>query len=629
MCGISGIYGRAADARTRTAAMNAALAHRGPDAEGLWEDEGIALGHRRLAVIDLSSEADQPMRSACGNYAIAYNGEIYNFRTLREELAPEAAEAGMPFRTDSDTEVLLTGLALRGPQFLRRCNGMFAFAFWSVRERRLLLARDRIGIKPLYYTRSGQNLAFASEIRALLRAGFSERNLDTKALADYLRYQTAHGERTLVEGVFSLPPGTCLSADDDEEVIKTWWHPVTDVRMMPGGTDRTEAVAQVRKTLEDSVKLRLTADVPCGAFLSGGIDSGVVTALAARASANQLRTFTVAFDEAAHDESKFARATADFNGTDHTEIRLSAGELLRDLPEALAAADHPGGDGVNTYVVSKAAKEAGVTVVLSGLGSDELFAGYPVFSQITELQTKKWVLSYPKFLRRAAGSFLNMRRPGPASEKTASVLCEDYFDTENAYRYSREVMPLAEVRRALKQYAGGGDEVYRIVHEGVGYGNEGYRLPLLSRVTYAEMMTYLHSVLLRDADQMSMAHALELRVPFLDHRLAETVLGIPDRFKAGPPGKRLLLEAAGDLLPPGIAERKKTGFVFPWDAWMRKELADFCGDRITALAGRPQFDTKAVLKRYEAFRKGRPSVPWSRIWYLCALEAWLQKNEIY
>ncbi|MCA1750957.1 MAG: asparagine synthase (glutamine-hydrolyzing) [Flavobacteriales bacterium] len=628
MCGINGIYGKADGIRDRIAAMNKALAHRGPDAEGQWEGEGIALGHRRLAVIDLDHRADQPMHSPCGRYTLVYNGEIYNFRELRESLAADATAAEMPFTTDSDTEVLLTGLVLRGPDFLKRCNGMFALAFWDARERRLILARDRLGIKPLYYARAADKMIFSSELRALLRSGLTDRNLDPKSLADYLRYQTVHGERTAVEGVRALPPGTFLLIDDNEEVIKTWWHPLRNVRMLRSNADYAEATESVRTLLEDSVKLRLTTDVPYGAFLSGGIDSSIITAIAARASKSKLRTFTVTFDEAEHSEGAFAKKIADRCGTDHTEIHLPPGSLLDSLPDALAAADHPGGDGINTFVVSQAAKAAGITVVLSGLGGDELFAGYPVFAQIKSLQTRKWLLSYPGFARAAAGTLYKMWKPGIASAKIAQVIGEDYFDTEFAYQYSREVMSLGDVKRTMRNYEGGGNEVFRIAHEGIGYGNEGYALPLLSRVSYAELSTYLPSVLLRDADHMSMAHALEVRVPFLDHRLVETVLGIPDKFKDLTSPKKLLTDAAGDLIPPETASRTKMGFTFPWEQRMRNELREFCDDHMEALALRPQFDTRQVRKRYAAFRKGSKDVTWSRIWYLCALEAWLQRNEV-
>lgn len=628
MCGINGIWGPVPERRQRIEAMNERLAHRGPDADGVWEGEGIGLGHRRLAIIDLSEAANQPMHTPCGRYTLVYNGEIYNFQSLRASLAEAVDGRGWTWRGHSDTEVLLYGLALHGADFLKRCNGMFALALWDAEAHRLLLARDRMGIKPLYYLRTPQALAFSSEMRSLLRSGLSDRQLDSHALADYLRYQTVHGERTILAGIKQLPPGTSLTLDDNEELIRTWWHPISHFKPLRSNATYQETTAEVRDLLQDAVRQRLVADVPFGAFLSGGIDSSAVVALAAGAAREPLRTFTVAFEEQAHSEGPYARQVAEMYGTQHTEVQLSPKALLEELPAALDAMDHPSGDGINTYVVSQAAKAAGIDMVLSGLGGDELFAGYPIFKQVRALQDKRWLLSYPRFARALGGAAYRYLKPGIASAKIASVICEDYFDTEYAYQYSRELVPPKEAVAMMSRYEGGADEVFRMVHEAVGFGKEGYALPLLSRVSYAELSTYLHSVLLRDSDQMSMAHALEVRVPFLDHRLVETVLGIPDKFKVPVTPKKLLTDAMGDLLPPAIVNRTKMGFTFPWAEWLRKDLHDFCAAHIDALASRPQFNGKVVRQRWAQFLKGDLHVTWSRIWYLCALEAWLQRNEV-
>lgn len=628
MCGINGIWGESDHRRRRIEAMNQRLAHRGPDAEGVWEGEGIGLGHRRLAIIDLSDTANQPMHTPDGRFTLVYNGEIYNFEQLRASLAETVASRGWPWRGHSDTEVLLYGLAIHGTDFLKRCNGMFALAFWDGSANRLLLARDRLGIKPLYYLRTPRALAFSSEIRALLQSGMSDHQLDGHALADYLRYQTVHGDRTMIQGVKHLPPGTALTLDDNEEVIRTWWHPISHFQPMRSNATYQDATAAVRELLQDAVKQRLVSDVPFGAFLSGGIDSSAIVALAAHAAAQPLRTFTVAFNEKDHSEAPYAKAVAEKFGTRHTEVQLSPKALLDGLPAALDAMDHPSGDGINTYVVSRAAKEAGIDMVLSGLGGDELFAGYPIFEQVRALQGKRWLLSYPKFARALGGAAYRYLKPGIASAKIASVIREDYFDTEYAYQYSRELVPLKEAIAMMKSYEGGGNEVFRAVHEAVGFGQEGYALPLLSRVSYAELSTYMQSVLLRDSDQMSMAHALEVRVPFLDHRLVEAVLGIPDKFKVPTTPKKLLTDAMGDLLPPEVVNRPKMGFTFPWETWLRNELHGFCAAHIDSLADRPQFNGKLVRRRWSRFVNGDPHITWSRIWYLCALEAWLQRNEV-
>jgi asparagine synthase (glutamine-hydrolysing) len=622
MCGINGILGKISDAESRIVRMNQKLAHRGPDAGGVFSKGPISLGHRRLSIIDLSEAANQPMSDPSGRYTLVFNGEIYNYRELRGRFKDH------PFKTDSDTEVLLAGLIRWGSAFLKECVGMFAFAFWDGDKEELLLARDRMGIKPLYYARIEGSLIFSSEIRPLIASGLVPARINESVLGEFVRYQTVHGTNTLVDGVFVLPAGSFMVASDEEERIDTYWHMVKDVDRLPTSMAYSDVKEMIRSRFEKAVERRLIADVPFGAFLSGGIDSSSIVAVASQYVTSPLRTFTVVFDDDAYSEAQFARIIAERYQTDHQEIRLSPNALIHHLPDAIAAMDHPSGDGINTYVVSKAAKEAGITMVLSGLGGDELFAGYPVFKQISDLQDKKWLLSFPKWARRAIGQMRANMHPGVASQKTIDVICEDYFDVEYAYQYSREVTSKAISSTLLSMPPRGMNSVFDLVHDGVGYGTPGFQLPLLSRITFAEMSTYMHSVLLRDTDQMSMASALEVRVPFLDNEFVQTVMAVPDRFKYPRTPKSLFVDSMGDLLPDEIVKRPKMGFTFPWDSWMRKELKDFCGDQMSALGKRPQFNEKAVNRRWEDFLKGDRHVTWSRIWYLCILEAWLSKNEI-
>ena len=357
MCGITGIHGRGDSAAlTATHNMTAALAHRGPDAEGHWTDEQqVVLGHRRLSILDTSEGANQPMESACGRYVIAFNGEVYNYVELRTELTD------YPFRTSGDTEVVLAALKAWGTDALSRFNGMFAFALWDRQEERLLLARDRMGIKPLYLFQSDNQLLWASEVRALLASERIPRRLDRGGLVDFLRYQTVHGPGTLIEGVEMLPAGHLLWADDNEVTVEPWWDAATAGRThAEAGEPWTYAAApaqqRVRELLMDSVRLRMRSDVPFGAFLSGGIDSSAVVALMTEVGDRRVSTFNVAFQEDAFDESQYARVIAEKFNTEHHEIRLSVDDFLEAVPDALAATDHPSGDGPNTYVVSQATK---------------------------------------------------------------------------------------------------------------------------------------------------------------------------------------------------------------------------------------------------------------------------------
>lgn len=602
--------------------MNKALTHRGPDAEGVFNGNGICLGHRRLSIIDLSQAANQPMSDPSGRYTLVFNGEIYNYKELRKSLN------GYAFVSESDTEVLLAGLIHTGTAFLSACNGMFSLAFWDAQKEELLLARDRLGIKPLYYARVGDKFIFSSEIRAILSSGLVPKRMNEAVLGEYLRYQTVHGSNTMVEGIFGLPAGTFMSVNQDEEYVGAYWNLVNNAELLPSNLTYQDAKQLIKTRFEKAVSRRLVSDVPFGAFLSGGIDSSAIVAVASQKVSTPLRTFTVVFDDDQYSEAQFAKMVAEKYHTDHREIKLSPHTLIDQLPEAITAMDHPTGDGINTYVVSKAAKEAGITMVLSGLGGDELFAGYPVFQQISQLQQMKWLLSFPKWARRAIGQIRANARPGVGAQKTIDVICEDYFDVEYAYQYSREVVSKQTNKSLLTLPPHGSNSVFNIVHQGVGYGTPGFQLPFLSKITYAEIVTYLQSVLLRDTDQMSMASALEVRVPFLDHELVQAVMAIPDKFKYPTTPKSLFVDAMGELLPPEIVNRPKMGFTFPWDGWMRNELKEFCGDQILALGQRPQFNQEALSRRWDDFLRGDKYVSWSRIWYLSILEAWLSKNEL-
>ncbi len=622
MCGIAGVFGEIHpdDIRQRLSRMSKRMSHRGPDAQGIFVNGSVGLAHVRLSIIDLSEAANQPMTDPTGRYTLVFNGEIYNYRQLRKQL-PD-----FQFKTDGDTEVLLAGLIKWGIDFVKECNGMFAFAFYDSDREECYICRDRLGIKPLYYLRSDKQVLFANEIRTLLAGLDSFPAINENALPDYLRYQTVHGPSTILEGVFSLPAGSYLKMSDNEDELIHYWSLLEADRQM-SSLNYEDSCRMIRKRLDESVARRLISDVPLGIFLSGGIDSSAIVALASSHGNQKIRTFTIDFDEKEFSESQHAELIARKYETEHHRIPLSPNSLLDQLPNALSAMDHPTGDGINTYVVSGAAKKAGITVALSGLGGDELFAGYPIFKQFVELQGRKWLLSFPGFVRDFAGRFLEWKNPGVASKKTRRVLNQERFDLEYIYPISREVSDPEINSDLLNGSSKRDNSVYKIVADAIGYGNQGFSLPLLSQVSYAEISTYLRNVLLRDTDQMSMAHALEVRVPFLDHELVSTVMGVNDRYKFPHQPKKLLVDAMGDLLPNEITNRAKMGFTFPWEIWMKNELREFCGDMISSLAQRPQFNSKSLHKRWNGFLAGRPDITWSRLWHLCILEAWLSENE--
>ena len=619
MCGINGIVnlGRTGNFGNQIRKMNAALAHRGPDNDGVFEKEGIALGHRRLSIIDLSSDGHQPMNYA-NRFTIVYNGELYNFRELKNELSE------ITFKTNSDTEVILAAYAKWGENCLKHFNGMFAFAIYDQSNQELFIARDRLGIKPLYYSQINEQLIFSSEIRALLASGMIPKKMDLNSLEDYLLYQTVHAPATIIENVKMLMPGHFMKINNGSVIVKCWWKPV--IKKNDHEVDYSTVCKDVRQLLRDAVERRLVADVPFGAFLSGGIDSSVIVGLMSEVASSPVNTFSVTFDDSEFSESIYANQIAKKFKTIHHEIKLKPEDFLNELPNALDAMDHPSGDGPNTFVVAKATKMAGITMALSGLGGDELFCGYDIFKRSLELQNKKWLNSVPRPIRKVAGNFIRKKSSDVAGEKKAAILELKKINFESFYPISRQVL----LNQQFKKIQNSKFKIQNFVFDIVSviekeFSDDNY---LMSRVSIAEISTYMQNVLLRDTDQMSMASALEVRVPFLDYKLVEYVLNLPDDMKFPITPKKLLVDAVSDLLPSEIVNRPKMGFTFPWKNWMKNELKEFCETRLNSLGKRKPFDANGIKELWNSFLNDDPKVTWSRIWPLVVLSHWIEKNKI-
>lgn len=620
MCGIAGIYGLkdvdAAGARMQK--MLDRIAHRGPDAEGMYRQSPVLLGHRRLSIIDLNETSNQPFISHDGRYVLVFNGEIYNYRELRAQLRD------YPFRTNSDTEVLLAAFATWGIRACQLFNGMYAFAIWDNQSEKLWLVRDRLGIKPLYFARGNSCLVFASEIRSILASGLIAPRLNRAMLTEYLRYQTVHAPNTLVSGIKLLKPGTYLEVSDNEVKKTRYWFPWQKEHH----TTEVETIRQnVRDLFTRSVERRLVADVPFGAFLSGGIDSSLVVAVMSRSLDRKVDTFNVSFDESEYSEAVFARSIAGKFHCNHHEILLKPSAFLASLPDALASMDHPSGDGPNTWIVSRETKKQGITMALSGLGGDELFGGYEVFRRIPYIADKGWILSFPKALRSMAGKLLEAAKPGIASAKTRELLLSDYFDLEHLYPVFRKVLLDHQCKQLLGEDFQPGNNVQRLLREFEEYPAFS-ALPVLSRISVAEIYTYMQNVLLRDTDQMSMAHALEVRVPFLDHELVEYVMRVPDFAKFPHTPKKLLIESFADVLPVEVVNRPKMGFVLPWDHWMREELRAFCEDHLHRLGKKGVVNDNYLQQLWSDFLANKTNVTWSRIWPVVVLADWIERNGI-
>ncbi len=623
MCGIAGIHGEIDGIDTQEVAskMLEKLTHRGPDAQGVFVSEEIVLAHRRLSIIDLSVSSNQPFTNSSGRFSLVFNGELYNYKELKSQL-------NYNFTTNSDTEVVLAAYEEWGPDCCRRFNGMFAFAIWDKVEKSLFIARDRMGIKPLYFYNSNNLLVFASEIRALLESGLVPKKVNKNALIDYVRYQTVHAPETIIEGVEMLPAGHYIKICADELETGKYWSILDNYSQRSQTQSRAEIKHHIRSLLKKSVERRLVSDVPFGAFLSGGIDSSVIVGLMSEVAENNVKTFCVTFEEEEFSEAKYARMIADKFGTTHQEIKLTPNDFLKDLPFALSAMDHPSGDGPNTYVVSKATKEAGVSMALSGLGGDELFAGYDIFKRSLDLESKKFLNSFPKILRQLGGGLLKTIRPSVATDKINEILKGDRIHFEYTYPVSRQVSMDNELIKMFNREQLPKNAVFSHLNNNVGVGSSGISLPVLSKVSFAEMTTYMQNVLLRDTDQMSMAHSLEVRVPFLDHELVEYVFGISDAIKYPNYAKQLLVESVGDLLPPEIVHRPKMGFTLPWEQWMKGDLKSFCEERIEKFAKRQEVNEDYIMRNWDSFLSGHKSIKWSKLWYLIVLENWLTENEI-
>jgi asparagine synthase (glutamine-hydrolysing) len=621
MCGIVGTYGITDRSRSRqiTEVMCDAIQHRGPDATGIWQNEITTLGHRRLSIIDVSEAGNQPFFSKDKKLTIVFNGEIYNYIELKKELS-ESYE----FITGSDTEVILAAYEKWGIEAVNHFFGMFAFALWDDDLQKLFVVRDRLGIKPVYYTWKSNQFCFSSEIRALIKAGVTNKKVDRIGLEDYLRFQTVHAPRTILDDVSMLMPGQMIVLSGNEMSKVTYWNVNQKIDASAASHDAEEVKRNVFQLLSSSVEIRMRADVPFGAFLSGGIDSSAVVGLMSKVSRHKVKTFAVTFYEKEFDESPYSKLVADRFDTDHTEIKLRSTDFLELVPDALHAMDHPSGDGPNTFVVSKVTRECGVKMALSGLGGDELFAGYDVFRRMQTIENRKWLNNVPRPLRKLVGDVLKKTRPGISSEKMALGLAGERIDFAHMYPLTRQLFSDRIIKGILNTDRLSENAVEKMTREIALIS-----CPLLTKVSLAEISSYMQNVLLRDTDQMSMAHALEVRVPFLDHRLVEYVSGVRDEIKFPHTPKQLVVDSLGDLLPREIVDRPKMGFTFPWALWMKAELREMCEENLTALNQIEYINQKEIQNLWNRFLQNDPLISWSRIWPLVTLGHWLKTHDIH
>lgn len=630
MCGITGFLGHAGlDAKPSLEAMTQTLAHRGPDDADLWidHDAGVGLGHRRLSIIDLSPEGRQPMRSHSQRYTIVFNGEIYNFRELHAELT----SLGHRLRGHSDTEVLLAGLDSWGlERTLQRSNGMFAFAVWDGFERTLHLARDRVGKKPLYYGWAGHALVFGSELKSLLAFAGFEAQVDTRALALFLRHNYVPAPWSILQRVFKLLPGAYLSftredvarganGHDPARACRRYWDPRQILAASVGNPLRgspAEIIEQLDALLRNAVSLRMYADVPLGAFLSGGTDSSTTVALMQAQSNRAVQTFSIGFDDPRHDEAKLARAVAEHLGTQHTELYVSGQDALALVPELPRMFDEPFADSsqIPTYLVAKLARGS-VTVALSGDGGDELFFGYGRYQRAMEVW--KWLQRIPDPLRSSLSALLKgyegqegrtSKLAQLSSELRAGSIAAVYRDRVSRWRFPESVV------RDGREYP----TPFTDESEQLRVRDDAHSLMFL------DLVTYLPEDILAKVDRATMAVGLEARAPLLDYRVVELAFRIPMDMKVRDGEQKWILkQLLRKYLPDPLVFRGKKGFGAPVGDWLKGPLRGWASEllSIERLNREGYFDAARISGIWSEFLRGQRR--WhTHLWNVLMFQAW-------
>ncbi|MFV0444114.1 MAG: asparagine synthase (glutamine-hydrolyzing) [Planctomycetaceae bacterium] len=640
MCGIAGAAWTSSGTPLDEATlrhMTDVLVHRGPDDEGHWRQQhsdgsGVALGFRRLSIIDLAG-GHQPLSNEDGSIWIAFNGEIYNYR----ELQPELTDCGHQFRTHSDTEVIVHAYEEWGIDCLQRFRGMFAFAIWDARQQRLFLARDRMGQKPLFYRGEAERLTFASELKALLQVPKAPRELDPESVDLFLTFQYVPHPRSILKGYNKLPPAHYAVYQHGQLTVAPYWHPpfesatsdfrFADERLRESASWTNETWRQrVRDTLTDSVRLRMRSDVPIGAFLSGGIDSTIISGLMQSLSDRPIHTFSIGFPIKKFDERQYAREAAKRIGTEHHEFLVDPSAIAM-LPQIIWQYDEPFGDSsaIPTMYLSKVTRNV-VTVALSGDGGDELFAGYERYQAVRLAQRFDWL---PRPLRKFVAADLWQTIPTSTEQKSIGRRIKRFahalgLDPER--RYLRWIGIFDEQQRRqlytsdFRESLSGFDSAELILN---AYEQAPGR-DLVTRTTAADVLTYLPCDILTKVDIASMTYSLEARSPFLDHHVAELAARMPLHLKQdGGRGKLILVEAFRDLLPQSIQTRRKMGFGVPIDHWFRKELQGLLRDTLQSTTARERgiLDSAAVDRLIDEHVSGGWDHSY-RLWNLVCLELW-------
>jgi len=612
MCGICGYYGIKDDITIKI--MTKLLEHRGPDSFGYFLDKNIALGHRRLSIIDLSEKGKQPMSNEDGTIWITYNGEIYNFQELRSELE----EQGHKFKSNTDTEVIIHAYEEYGEDCLQKFNGMFAFCIYDSNKKRLFLARDRLGKKPLYYYWDGKRFIFASELKSILATKFFKKELDYTSLRNFLSYNYIINPYTPFRNIYKLSPANYLIVKKDSLEINEYW----DLDFREQYKSKEMYIKELTSLLEDSIKIRQISDVPIGAFLSGGLDSSLIVSLMSKIHSEPIKTFTIGFENEKFDETKYAKMVAQHCNSDHTEFKVDV-DCINVLPKVIWAFDEPYSDlsAIPIYYLNEKAKGK-VKVILTGDGGDELFAGYKRYLPYT---FDKYYYKFPSFIRKKLALSILNRQEHKNKRYNLLKYAQTYISTSDLPEDQRHIERMNWFSNLNGDLFTGFFKSKIENHDQFAiYRSKITSFDQLSKMQYLDIKSFLCDDILMKSDRMSMAHSIELRSPMLDFRIAELASKIPSRFKIkGLKVKHILSETAKPFLPKETIERKKQGMWMPLNDWLKNDLSDILEKTFIGLDKRKLMDKKQLSKMLQKHHEKK--VDFSvQLWSLINLEIFLK-----
>ena len=621
MSSINGVYNHKSfsDVENKVKLMNSLNRHRGPNFSNTYLDSTICLGHNSPSFIDLDSKPNQPFISLDKNIVLSFDGVIYNLSELKKELSKS-----YKFKTESESELIIAAYQTWGIEMVHKFNGMFSFALWDKTKEELYLCRDRFGIKPLYYLEDKQSILFSSSIKALKSFYNKELSVKEDGLLDFLQYSTVHQPNTILDKVKSVPRASFLIIGNQETKIFEYWNLFEN--SIPNKLPK-EPLKKINKLLLESVEKRLISDVPQGVFLSGDINSSILVAAASKVSKEKINTFSLFLNEKGNDERIFSRIVAKKYKTNHFELELNSDDILDQIEEPFKFMDHPSMEGISTFFTSKLVHEKGFKMALSTVGADELFAGSSVFKQVLDLENKKWLYSFPPQLRNIFGKLLQVRNQSLKSQKLAEILNLKLFELPYYYPVLRKTFTNNSINE-LTDFKNISSDNYPFnwALGEISSKNRGSSYPLISKISALEIETYLQNVLLRDTEQMGMANSLEIRFPFLDHKLLEYVLSLPDELKYATYSKKLLIDSTKGWIPDDVIKRNKIDFVLPFEKWMKNELSSFCQESISNLEYYPTFNMSKINILWKDFLKGNRNINWLQIWSLVVLGKWTAIN---